>query len=64
MEQYPKRSQPKWPQVRWRTGLAMAGVTRAHTCDFGALGRASVRAASRDHALDMLVAALAEWPAP
>lgn len=52
------------PEGRVCFGLAMAGVTRAHTCDFGALGRASVRAASRDHALDMLVAALAEWPAP
>jgi nicotinamide-nucleotide amidase len=31
---------------------------RAETIDFGALGRAGVRAAARDHALDLLIAAL------
>ncbi|WP_371587440.1 CinA family protein [Rhodovulum sp. P5] len=32
------------------------------TVDFGALGRANVRAATRDHALKMLIAALSEHP--
>ncbi|WP_233270313.1 CinA family protein [Chachezhania sediminis] len=46
-----------------RVCFAIAGkglTTRAETCDFGSLGRAAVRAVSRDHALDLLAAALSE----
>ena len=47
------------PEGRVCFGLAMTGrETRAETVEFGALGRANVRAASRDHALALLLAAL------
>ncbi|MDO9526430.1 MAG: CinA family protein, partial [Gemmobacter sp.] len=41
-------------------GLAQHGQkTRTETIEFGALGRAEVRAAARDHALTLLLDALA-----
>lgn len=47
------------PEGRVCFGLAQAGrPVRAETVEFGALGRAGVRAAARDHALDLLIAAL------
>lgn len=51
------------PEGRVCFGLARAGhPTFTETVDFGALGRAEVRAASRDHALTLLQAALAGDP--
>ena len=48
------------PEGRVCFGLAVRGrPVRVETVDFGALGRAGVRAASRDHALALLGAALA-----
>lgn len=48
------------PEGRVCFGLAAEGrPTRTETRDFGALGRARVRRASRDHALDLILAALA-----
>lgn len=48
------------PEGRVCFGLAARGVpTRTETVDFGALGRGRVRAAARDHALDLLLSALA-----
>ncbi|MCX8507399.1 MAG: CinA family protein, partial [Rhodobacteraceae bacterium] len=48
------------PEGRVCFGLAQKGrPTRAETVDFGAPGRASVRRASVDHALSLLLAALA-----
>ncbi len=48
------------PEGRVCFGLARKGhPTMAETVEFGALGRAKVRAAARDHALDMLARALA-----
>jgi len=44
-----------------RVCFALAGTGRAtmtETVEFGAPGRAAVRAASRDHALDLLISAL------
>ena len=47
------------PEGRVCFGLARRGQpTRTETVDFGAQGRAVVRAAARDHALDLLLAAL------
>ncbi|GHG80861.1 CinA family protein [Pseudodonghicola xiamenensis] len=47
------------PEGRVCFGLAMTGrATMTETMEFGALGRANVRAASRDHALGLLLAAL------
>ena len=47
------------PEGRVCFGLAMTGhETRTETVEFGALGRANVRAASRDHALALLLGAL------
>lgn len=47
------------PEGRVCFGLARRGrPTRTETVDFGALGRAGVRGAARDHALDLLLAAL------
>ena len=49
------------PEGRVCFGLAMAGRdTVTETVEFGALGRAEVRAASRDHALGLLMGALRE----
>lgn len=47
------------PEGRVCFGLAMTGrSTRTETREFGARGRAAVRAAARDHALALLAAAL------
>jgi nicotinamide-nucleotide amidase len=46
------------PEGRVCFGLAGLGTLRAETVEFGALGRAQVRAASVDHALALLLAAL------
>lgn len=46
------------PEGRICFACAGLGNLRAETVDFGPLGRARVRAASRDHALDMLRDAL------
>lgn len=47
------------PEGRVCFGLARAGQpTRAETVDFGALGRANVRRATVDHALDLLAESL------
>lgn len=47
------------PEGRVCFGLAQkAAPTRTETREFGALGRANVRAVARDHALAMLLAAL------
>jgi len=49
------------PEGRVCFGLARAGrATRVETVDFGALGRAKVRQAACDHALALLLDALAE----
>lgn len=47
------------PEGRICFGLAISGAsTMVETVEFGALGRAGVRRASVDHALDLLIAAL------
>ncbi|QFT80999.1 Nicotinamide-nucleotide amidohydrolase PncC [Roseovarius sp. THAF27] len=47
------------PEGRVCFGLARVGrVTQVETVEFGALGRAEVRAAARDHALTLLLKAL------
>lgn len=47
------------PEGRVCFGLAMTGQpTHTETCEFGALGRANVRARARDHALALLAQAL------
>lgn len=47
------------PEGRVCFGLARQGLpTETSTVDFGALGRALVRAAARDHALALMLAAL------
>ena len=46
------------PEGRVCFALAQPGMTRAETVEFGALGRAQVRSAARDHALAMIAQAL------
>ncbi len=47
------------PEGRVCFGLARQGrATQVHTVEYGARGRAQVRQAARDHALDLLLAAL------
>ncbi|TCP40923.1 CinA family protein [Rhodovulum marinum] len=47
------------PEGRVCFALAQTGApVRTETVEFGALGRDTVRAASRDHALDLLISAL------
>lgn len=46
------------PEGRVCFGLASPAGVRTETVDFGALGRAKVRAAARDHALALLLGAL------
>ena len=46
------------PEGRVCFGLARPGVCHTETRDFGAIGRAQVRAATVDHALDLLIDAL------
>jgi nicotinamide-nucleotide amidase len=46
------------PEGRVCFGLATSGGVHVETVEFGALGRAQVRAAARDHALALLVAAV------
>ena len=49
------------PEGRVCFGLARTGQpTRVETVEFGALGRDRVRAAARDHALGLVLAALAQ----
>ena len=43
-------------------GLSQGAETRTETIEFGALGRAEVRRAARDHALNLLLTALTELP--
>lgn len=47
------------PEGRVCFGLATSAGLRTETVDFGALGRAGVRTAARDHALALLLGALA-----
>ncbi|PWJ15870.1 CinA family protein [Jannaschia seohaensis] len=46
------------PEGRVCFGLATAAGTRTETVEFGAPGRAKVRAAARDHALALILSAL------
>lgn len=46
------------PEGRVCFGLATATGVRTETIEFGAIGRAEVRRAARDHALDLLASAL------
>ena len=46
------------PEGRVCFGLATAQTVKTETVEFGALGRAQVRAAARDHALALLLGAL------
>lgn len=46
------------PEGRVCFGLAFGGAVRTETVEFGALGRAKVRAAARDHALGLMRAAV------
>lgn len=46
------------PEGRVCFGIAMSDGATAHTVEFGARGRAEVRLAARDHALDLLWNAL------
>ncbi len=46
------------PEGRVCFALATASGTRSETIEFGAQGRAKVRAAARDHALSLLLASL------
>lgn len=46
------------PEGRVCFALATASSTRSETIEFGAQGRAKVRAAARDHALSLLLASL------
>jgi nicotinamide-nucleotide amidase len=56
----PGRSEHK-PEGRVCFGLARRGAAPAtQTVEFGAAGRAAVRRASTDHALDLLIAALSD----
>ncbi|UWR24043.1 CinA family protein [Sulfitobacter sp. S190] len=50
------------PEGRVCFGVATGSGTATTTVDFGALGRAEVRAAARDHALRLLYDALHEMP--
>jgi len=53
------------PEGRVCFGLAQTGQpTQTETVEFGALGRAQVRSASRDHALALLWQALQRAPGP
>lgn len=48
------------PEGRVCFGLATRDSAQTETVEFGALGRANVRSAARDHALGLLLAALSE----
>ena len=50
------------PEGRVCFGLATASETATETVEFGALGRAGVRAAARDHALALLLDAVLKLP--
>jgi nicotinamide-nucleotide amidase len=50
------------PEGRVCFGIAFPGGLVTETVEFGALGRAQVRVAARDHALGLLVRALSEAP--
>ena len=49
------------PEGRACFGLAMLGRVQTGTVDFGAIGRANVRAATVDHALHLLLKAVEEY---
>ena len=46
------------PEGRVCFALATSGLVRTETIEFGAQGRARVRAAARDHALELILRAL------
>lgn len=48
------------PEGRVCFGLARSGRVTAETVEFGAIGRDAVRAASRDHALELIIGVLRE----
>lgn len=50
------------PEGRVCFGIATPDGLRTETVEFGALGRAKVRVAARDHALGLLLRALSEAP--
>lgn len=50
------------PEGRVCFGLATASGSQAQTVEFGALGRAGVRMAARDHALEMVLRAVQAEP--
>jgi nicotinamide-nucleotide amidase len=50
------------PEGRVCFGVATAGAVRAETVEFGAPGRAGVRAASVEHAIGLLIRAVADQP--
>lgn len=52
------------PEGRVCFATATADVTFVETVEFGALGRANVRQAARDHALDLLNRAIHQLPGP
>ena len=49
------------PEGRVCFGLASKGKARAHTVEFGSLGRSAVRRASLDHALNLLAQAADQY---
>jgi nicotinamide-nucleotide amidase len=49
------------PEGRVCFGLAMLGRVQVETVEFGAIGRAQVRAATVDHALNLLLKAVEEY---
>lgn len=51
------------PEGRVCFAVSGLGVLRVETVEFGVLGRANVRAAARDHALNLLLAALSQTEA-
>ena len=50
------------PEGRVCFGLATAAGTTCETVEFGAIGRGAVRQGSVDHGLDLLLAAIKEFP--
>lgn len=51
------------PEGRVCFGIATRRQMKTETIEFGALGRANVRAAARDHALDLLLTAVRDYQA-
>ena len=50
------------PEGRVCFGIASGNSVRTETVEFGAQGRAIVRAAARDHAINMLLTAVRDYP--